>query len=96
LIKSTNIEQEHRNGGDTEGIKWQRKIVRLVDFPWFCIAYVEVDVLRQFHFTILTALCPHSAAHIECLPIKMHALASLTQEQAKTCANSMPEISSAQ
>lgn len=28
----------------------------LVDFPWFCIAYIEVDVLRQFHFTILTAL----------------------------------------
>lgn len=61
----------------------------LVDFPWFCIAYIEVDVLRQFHFTILSALCHHSAAHIECLPIKMHALASLTQEQAKTCTSPM-------
>lgn len=26
LIISTNIEQEHLNVGDTEGIKWQRKI----------------------------------------------------------------------
>lgn len=28
----------------------------LVDFPWFCIADIKVDVLRRCHFTVLTAL----------------------------------------